>query len=52
MLGEMEGKCSLADASSSGFLIRFLNREGKTLLSSSLPDPLDFQTQARGVGPN
>ena len=42
-LGEMEGKSSQAIASSPGFMIRFLNREGKTMLSSSLPDPLEFQ---------
>lgn len=46
-----ENKSSLADASSSRFMIRFLN-EGKTLLSSSLSDPQDLQTQARGVDPN
>lgn len=51
-LGEMEGKSSQAVASSPGFMIRFLNREGKTLLSSSLPDPLDFQKQIRGGGRN
>lgn len=51
-LGEMEGKSSQAAASSPGFMIRFLNREGNTLLSSSLPDPLDFQKQIRGRGRN
>lgn len=51
-LGEMEGKSSQAIASSPGFTIRFLNREGKTLLSSSLPDPLEFQKQIRAGGRN
>ena len=32
----MEVKYSLLNTSSSGFMIRFLNKEGKTLLSSSL----------------